>query len=130
MAQADAARRLEKLLAKFPRAKVGFLGDFCVDVYWDLHGQGEPSLETGLRPNLVPNGRYSPGGGGNVLANLAAAGNHSIVPYGFVGDEPFGFWLQLLLTTLLAECKGFHGLMPLRTVSNWKPSLKSPIAPL
>ncbi|MBR0459702.1 MAG: hypothetical protein IJJ26_10740 [Victivallales bacterium] len=112
----DSTQRLEKILSCFPKAKVGFLGDFCVDAYWDLRGQGEPSLETGLCPNLVSGARYSPGGGGNVLANLAEAGNRSVLPYGCVGNEPFGLWLQMAVGRLLSERKGSRGAFPLACV--------------
>ena len=62
---------ISNLLENVPQGKVGVLGDFCTDVYWDIVPErGEKSLETGLMTTPVSSARYSPGGAGNIIANL------------------------------------------------------------
>lgn len=86
---------LKKLLAEIPRHPVGVLGDFCVDAYWELRPElGERSIETGIVTTPVASARYSPGGAGNVAANLRGLGARRIFCFGAVGDDPFGHWLS------------------------------------
>jgi len=84
-------------LDNLTRASVAVVGDFCLDVYWTIDPAGaEISLETGLPTRAVSQQRYSPGGAGNVVMNLAALGVPQIHPIGVVGDDPFGRELQRL----------------------------------
>lgn len=83
------------LLANLPDGKIGILGDFCTDVYWEICPEnGEPSIETGLRTTPVVKARYSPGGAGNIAANLKALGMTEIPCFGALGSDPFGGWLR------------------------------------
>ena len=60
-----------QLLTNVPQGLVGVLGDFCADVYWELHPElGELSLETNLMTTPAAGARYSPGGAGNIVENL------------------------------------------------------------
>lgn len=82
---------LGRLLERLPSARVAVFGDLCLDAYWLLaEAPGETSLETGLPARRVATQRYSPGGAGNVAANLAALGVGRIEVIGQVGADLFG----------------------------------------
>jgi rfaE bifunctional protein kinase chain/domain len=82
---------LEQLLGRLPSARVAVFGDLCLDAYWLLGDTpGEISLETGLPARRVGTQRYSPGGAGNVAANLAALGVGHLEVIGLVGADLFG----------------------------------------
>lgn len=86
------------ILDNLSRASVAVLGDFCLDVYWTIDREAsELSVETGLSTEPVRQQRYSPGGAGNVVANLMALGVHRIYPVGVLGEDPFGRELRRLL---------------------------------
>jgi sugar/nucleoside kinase (ribokinase family) len=85
---------LENLLARFPGRTIGVVGDFCVDAYWELRPElGERSIETGIVTTPVGAARYSPGGAGNLAANLRGLGAGRIFCFGAAGRDPFGDWL-------------------------------------
>lgn len=89
---------LENLLARVSGRPVGILGDFCVDVYWELRPElGERSIETGIVTTPVGSARYSPGGAGNIAANLRGLGAKRISCFGALGEGPFGRWLRSIL---------------------------------
>jgi len=80
---------LESSLAPLSQLRVAVLGDFCLDAYWQLDtGETEFSIETGSPVRRVRSQRYSLGGAGNVVANLAI---------GVVGTDLFGGELLHLL---------------------------------
>src|ERR1039458_2895153 len=82
---------LEDALASLKQVQVAVFGDFCLDAYWDLDtGESELSVETGLQVRRVRTQRYSLGGAGNVVANLADLGVRSIGAIGVVGTDLFG----------------------------------------
>ncbi len=84
-----------RILAAVPDCEIGILGDFCTDVYWELHPElGERSIETGLLTTPVSAARYSPGGAGNIAANLRGLGMKRICCFGALGNDPFGLWLR------------------------------------
>ncbi|PTX93932.1 carbohydrate kinase [Spartobacteria bacterium LR76] len=89
---------IASILDKLSMASVAVVGDFCLDVYWTIDpSASEDSVETGLRTQPVRQQRYSPGGAGNVVANLVALGAHRIYPVGVLGEDPFGRELRRLL---------------------------------
>ena len=89
---------LYRLFSLIPRRAVGILGDFCVDAYWELHPElGERSIETGIVTTPVASARYSPGGAGNLAANLRALGAERIACFGALSADPFGEWLRRAL---------------------------------
>ena len=97
--------RLPQLLERIRRARVGVIGDFCLDVYWSLDpSAAEVSMETGLTTRAVREQRHSPGGAGNVAANLSALGVGSVRAFGVVGDDPYGGEMRRLLEGLGVDC--------------------------
>ena len=92
---------LGALLDGLAEAKIAVAGDFCLDCYWQLdEGPEEVSIETGLAVRRVTGQRYSPGGAGNVVANLVALGVGQVRAIGVYGADPFGPVLVRLLGDL------------------------------
>ena len=88
-------KNILRFLSAPPPREIGILGDFCVDVYWELAPEkGELSLETGLKTTPVGTARYGLGGAGNIVANLRALGVLHTPCFGAVGRDPFGLWLH------------------------------------
>lgn len=101
-----------RLLSARPQGKIGVLGDFCTDVYWDIHPElGENSIETGLKTLPVTAARYSLGGAGNIVANLRGMGLNSIPCIGVSGSDPFGIWMKQELTAEIPEYASFFQLV-------------------
>jgi len=93
---------LEDALASLKHVQIAVFGDFCLDAYWDLDKEeSELSVETGLQVRRVRTQRYSLGGAGNVVANLADLGVKKVKAIGVVGADAFGGELLRLL-----EAKG------------------------
>jgi rfaE bifunctional protein kinase chain/domain len=91
-------QRLNELLDELAGARVGVIGDFCLDAYWLLDtGPGETSLETGKPTRAVREQRYSLGGAGNVVANLASLGIRSLYGFSVISDDLFGREMLALL---------------------------------
>ena len=89
---------LEAALTPLGNVNVAVLGDFCLDAYWLLDTESvELSVETGLPVRRVRAQRYSLGGAGNAVANLAALGVRSIRAIGVVGAGLFGAEMLRLL---------------------------------
>jgi rfaE bifunctional protein kinase chain/domain len=85
------AGRLDELLDRIRGARIGVAGDFCLDAYWQLDtGTPEISLETGKPTRGVRSQRYTPGGGGNVAANLAALGTGHVLAFSVIGPDMYG----------------------------------------
>ena len=78
--------RLQELLSGAKNARITVLGDFCLDKYLYIDATlDEPSLETGLTAFQVTGRKLSPGGAGNVCANLAALGA-KVLALGVIGE--------------------------------------------
>ena len=83
--------QLSDLLSRIHSLSIAVLGDFCLDAYWLLHeGPDELSLETGKPTKAVAQQRYSLGGAGNVVSNLAALGVGRVRAFGVLGADLFG----------------------------------------
>jgi rfaE bifunctional protein kinase chain/domain len=94
-------------LDKLSQVSVAVIGDFCLDVYWTIdRSASEISLETGLGTEPVRLQRYSPGGAGNVVMNLAALGVRQVYPVGVLGNDPFGGELRRLLESSQVNGRG------------------------
>ncbi len=100
-------QKLADLLAAIRGTRIGIVGDFCLDVYLSIDpSAAEVSVETGLPTLPVREQRYSPGGAGNVAANLAALRVKSIHAFGVTGSDPYGGKLRELLGALGVEHGG------------------------
>ena len=98
---------IENILNKAKTAKIGVVGDFCLDVYWFLNEiASEKSLETDLPTWPIAEQEYSLGGAGNVVNNLHALGCENIHVFGVVGTEPWGQKLMQKLYKLNVNCEG------------------------
>jgi sugar/nucleoside kinase (ribokinase family)/phosphoglycolate phosphatase-like HAD superfamily hydrolase len=98
---------LDVLLGRLPEARVGVVGDYCLDVYWMVDmAASEISLETGKATQPVREQRYSLGGAGNVVANLQAMGVGRLSAFGAVGEDPFGERMLALLRGIGVDCTG------------------------
>ncbi|MBQ9366536.1 MAG: bifunctional hydroxymethylpyrimidine kinase/phosphomethylpyrimidine kinase [Victivallales bacterium] len=88
------------ILQSIPKLRVGVIGDFCLDVYWHADMRlSELSRETPHFPLPIVEERLSPGGAGNVAANLRALRPASVPCVGLVGKDWRG---TALLETLEA----------------------------
>jgi bifunctional ADP-heptose synthase (sugar kinase/adenylyltransferase)/phosphoglycolate phosphatase-like HAD superfamily hydrolase len=98
---------LKSLLQKIPGARIGILGDFCLDVYLLLEPTAsEASLETGLSTRPVRSQRYSLGAAGNVANNLQAMGAVSLSVFGVVGQDPFGEEMRKIIAAKHMDTSG------------------------
>ncbi len=85
--------RLLEIMARFADVTVLVLGDYFLDKYLDIdRSLSEASLETGLEAHQVVGVRTSPGGAGNVAANLSALGVR-VVALSIIGDDGQGYEL-------------------------------------
>ena len=87
---------IKQIINTNPKSKIGILGDFCIDFYWDINPEyTEKSLQTGLMAQKALNPRYSLGGAGNVYQNLLSISNNNINPLclGAISNDPFGLWM-------------------------------------
>jgi bifunctional ADP-heptose synthase (sugar kinase/adenylyltransferase)/phosphoglycolate phosphatase-like HAD superfamily hydrolase len=99
--------RLTALLAAIPSARIGVIGDFCVDSYFLVASEAsEPSLETGLPTRPVREHRSALGGAGNVVANLQAIGVKDLRAFAVIGPDTFGHELIRLLADLGVNSSG------------------------
>lgn len=98
---------LDAIFSGIDRARVGVIGDFCLDVYWlaDMT-RSELSRETPHFPLPVVQESMSPGAAGNVAANIAALRPASLLLFGALGDDWRGHALRTLLTGLGADTSG------------------------
>lgn len=98
-ASEDVHQWFSSVLTRMESSSLAVFGDFCIDAYWDLdEGEEEYSLETGLRVRRVRRQRYSLGGAGNVVANLAALNVGHVQAIGISGTDPFGVVMHRMLS--------------------------------
>ncbi len=96
--------RIHEILKKINSVKIAVYGDFCLDAYWQMDPDGsEVSVETGLQAEAVASHYYSPGGAGNIVANLAALKPGAIKVIGVVGNDIYGRELSAQLKNLGAD---------------------------
>ena len=106
---------LDLLLDSIRRGKIGIIGDFCLDVYWQINmAYPEISVETKLPTRPVSQQSYSLGGAGNVATNLAALGVEEVALFGVIGDDPFGQQM-----TALSKAWGLDTEALLTQEENW-----------
>ena len=89
-----AIARAQELLKRIETCHVAFIGDMCLDAYWKADMRKSVlSSETPQHPLPVVEERYSPGGGANVAANLAALRVGTLKVCSVLGDD----WRGMLL---------------------------------
>lgn len=99
--------RLDEILAKFPNARIGVIGDFCVDTYFMVDTDAsEASIETGIPTRPVRAMRSTLGGAGNVVANLHALGVSELQAFAVIGSDSIGRELMRLLESLRVDVTG------------------------
>jgi rfaE bifunctional protein kinase chain/domain len=92
--------RIREILGNISKVSMAVYGDFCLDAYWLMDPEGsEVSVETGLKAEAVQRHVYSPGGAGNIVANLAALRPAAIRAIGVIGPDIHG-------RELLAQLRG------------------------
>jgi rfaE bifunctional protein kinase chain/domain len=97
-------KEILEILEKIKEVRLAVYGDFCLDAYWVMDPDGsEVSVETGLKAEAVAKHSYSPGGAGNIVANLAALQPSAIKLIGVVGDDIHGRELASQLQALGAD---------------------------
>ena len=101
-------QRFDALFQAMERLRVGVLGDFCLDVYWEADmTQSQLSRETAYYTMPVVRERISLGGAGNVAANIAAVFPVQLFAFGVTGHD----WRETVLFNLLhgihADTAGF-----------------------
>lgn len=100
-------QRLKNLLRDIRDARIGVVGDFCVDSYYIVDmDASETSLETGLTTRPVREQRSALGGAGNVVANLHAMGVRAIKAFAAIGSDSIGLELVRLLGTMGIDASG------------------------
>ena len=99
--------RLEELLQQIRSARIGVIGDFCVDAYWTIDPSlSEISVETGLPTRAVRLQRYSAGGAGNVANNLLSMGVTHVRAFGIAGSDLFGREMLRILGAAGVDTRG------------------------
>ncbi len=100
--------RLRHLLRSFADLRIGVVGDFFLDAYYDCDPRlDERSLETGRTCYQVVRTRRQAGAAGTVAANLAALGVGTVEAVGFCGDDGEGFELRRAMKGLGLHLDGF-----------------------
>ena len=103
-------RELARLLNSISRVSVAVVGDFCIDAYWEIDTRArESSLETGKPTIAVNRQRYSLGGAGNVMTNLAALGVRRTFALGVTSDDVCGREMMRQIRSLKSHIGGFVG---------------------
>ncbi len=98
---------LNTILSRLSQLRIGVIGDFCLDAYWELdNARSGLSLETGLPTRAVRTQRYSLGGAGNVANNLCAMGVGMVSVYGVAGRDPFGGQMRELMLAPGMDTRG------------------------
>ena len=96
--------RLNDILAAMPEHKVAIIGDFCVDRYLHIDPDiRDDAKETGLPIHQVVRVRPEPGGGSNVVKNVASLGVGGVYPVGYLGLDGEGFELGRIFDALGVE---------------------------
>jgi rfaE bifunctional protein kinase chain/domain len=120
--------RFAELTSRFARLRVGVVGDFSLDRYFDIDpARAETSLETGLPVHNVTRVRCSPGAAGNIVQNLGALGAGAVWPVGFCGEDGEGFELLKALRAVPGvSLDNFLRTPDRRTFTYTKPLLHPP----
>ncbi len=98
---------MEYDLGRLAKGRIAVVGDFCLDVYWRADMRlSELSRETPHFPLPIVEERLSPGGAGNVVANLLALEPAAVHAVGVCGTDWRGTALRDLLQKAGADVSG------------------------
>ncbi len=98
---------MEYDLGRLAKGRIAVVGDFCLDVYWRADMRlSELSRETPHFPLPIVEERLSPGGAGNVVANLLALEPAAVHAVGICGTDWRGTALRDLLQKAGADVSG------------------------
>lgn len=98
---------LNEIINKIKTVKICMIGDICLDAYFHADMRlSTLSRETPHYPLPVTKEVYSLGGGGNVLANLAALGVQKVMPVSVIGDDWRGMLVSQCLSDINADTSG------------------------
>jgi rfaE bifunctional protein kinase chain/domain len=101
---------LTSLLTAVSHISIAVVGDFCLDAYWEIDTRAkELSLETGKPTIALSRQRYSLGGAGNVVTNLAALGVARTFALGVTSDDMVGREMMRQMRSLKIHVGGFVG---------------------
>ncbi|RPI89258.1 MAG: carbohydrate kinase [Planctomycetaceae bacterium] len=121
---------LDRILDRFPRLKIGVVGDLFLDKYLELeHSLTEISIETGLEAYQVVRSRCYPGAGGTVLNNLRALGIGRLSAISVIGDDGEGYDLRRELQVRDIDARGVLVRADRMTPTYTKPMLSQPDGP-
>ena len=99
---------LLSIVDRFPGLRLGVVGDFFLDAYFDCDPQlQESSLETGKACHQVVRTRRQAGAAGAVAANLKALGVGAVEAVGFCGDDGEGFELRRAMERTGLDLRSF-----------------------
>jgi bifunctional ADP-heptose synthase (sugar kinase/adenylyltransferase)/phosphoglycolate phosphatase-like HAD superfamily hydrolase len=91
---------LSNVLSKIKNLRVGILGDFCLDIYWEiLKDTKNVSVETLKVINQVSVQKCSLGGAGNLALNVKDLNAQIVLLFGIVGDDLYGRELVCLMNS-------------------------------
>ena len=87
--------QVKKICAGIKNARIGIIGDFCVDIYWHADmTKSELSRETPHYPLPIVGERVYLGAGGNVASNLAALSPKELIPISLIGGDWRGMLME------------------------------------
>ena len=93
---------IDKIFSCFKNLKIGVIGDYCLDLYWDINmTRSSLSNESPFCTFPVVQEKTSLGAAGNVVANLAALCPQKIYAIGVLGSD----WRRDIIVEKLAELK-------------------------
>ncbi len=96
---------LRELLRNTDRARIGLIGDLCLDMYWVADMKlSELSRETPHYPLPVVEERFAPGGAGNAANNIAALKPAKLLVTGVIGNDWRGELLLRAMTEAGIDC--------------------------
>jgi rfaE bifunctional protein kinase chain/domain len=118
-------------MVRFRSLRLGVVGDFSLDRYFDIDpARAEKSIETGLPVHNVTRVRCQPGAAGNILQNLAALQPATLWPVGCCGEDGEGFELRRALRRFgMVQLDHFLQSPARLTFSYTKPLIQAPGRP-
>lgn len=97
-------REIEVIFRRISTLRVGVIGDFAVDFYYDVnYHTNEYSVETNKEVFWASKPHSSLGAAGNVVNNLSALGIKNIQVFGCIGNDIYGREMQSLFHDINAN---------------------------